>query len=99
MTELNLPDRSNPRECLEWALKTLDAFSRKEFRGILGANQARSIARELLQSALKADPNLHAHPMLHKNGQLYHRRTSGERRHLEKLLSHLPGPPLPQNNP
>ena len=87
MTELSLPDRSNPRECLEWSLRTLDAFSRKEFRGILGADQARSIARELLQSALKADPNLYAHPMLRKSGQLYHRRTSGEKRHLEKLLA------------
>lgn len=92
MTELLLPDRNNPRECLEWALRTLDAFSRKENRGILGAHQARSIARNLLAAALKADPLLHAHPMLRKGGLLYRNRRSGEKRHLEKLLGELPQP-------
>jgi hypothetical protein len=85
MTDLVLPDRSNPRECLEWALRTLDAFSRKERRGVLAVKEIQGIARNLLAAALKADPSLHDHPMLRKNGQLYHRRAAEEKRYREKL--------------
>lgn len=95
MTELLLPDRNNPEECLVWALRTLDALSRKENRGMLGAHQVRSVARRLLDEVLSQNPHLHSHPMLRKHGQLYQNRRSGEKRHLEKLLANLPRPPLP----
>jgi len=87
VTEVQLPDRTNPKECLEWALRTLDWFSGPQNRNALGADQIRGIARNLLAAALKEDPKLHAHPMLRKNGMLYRRRIPGEKKFLDKLLA------------
>jgi hypothetical protein len=96
VTDLVLPDRSNPKECLEWGLQTLDVFSRKELRGALGAKAIQAVARRLIAEALKADPNLYAHRALKKWKPLYRKNLPSQKQsHLEKFLPK----PNPQQNP
>lgn len=86
MTDLLLPDPNQPKECLEWALRTLDLFSRKERRGVLAVKQIQGIARHLVNVALLKDPSLHNHPMLRKHGQVHHHRKTDVPAHQVKLL-------------